>query len=284
MAPALSGALRLRLAAFEAGALAGAAASAYASLLLLLRTTGSARVTGLTVAVVLLSGLLLAAREPAAVAAAVRRRQDGALLAGLALGAAIAAVGAGGRLLFLPALLTIAALGALTGPHRALAAAALATAGLLLPLLTEPAAVGDHGLLALTALALLLAPTALAVVVDRLAAAPQPEPPPPPAPEPIPVNLLVSETSRFTGIAEEAPRQALTPRQTEAVALAVQGLRHAEIAERMGISIHQVRRLLRQGRERVHARTTRELVAWAMMEGIVASAQGTETEARPSGD
>lgn len=67
----------------------------------------------------------------------------------------------------------------------------------------------------------------------------------------------------------EAPEMALmaevlTPRQVEVTTLLANGLRHQEVADQLGISVHQVRRLIRQARERAGARTTAELVAMSL--------------------
>lgn len=70
------------------------------------------------------------------------------------------------------------------------------------------------------------------------------------------------------GRPQTVPLAGLTPRQDEAVTLAAAGLRQTEIAESMGISIHQVRNLLSQARRRTGAGTTRELIAIAMTQRI----------------
>jgi DNA-binding CsgD family transcriptional regulator len=288
---------------FEAGLVGLGAATLYALVLVLLRTTGAARPTAAGCCAILLLALVLLARDPAAAFAALHRGPAGAISVaiGALAGVALAAVGPDSRLLFLPALLLLATVGTAAGPRRTLAATALATAGLLAPLLGEPAAVGDRWLLALTAAGLLAIPPLLAALVARVSE-PADRPPEPHVavarpgpghiadPDPMPVELLLLTNSDPPRIATTAPSRApspLTPRQLEAVELTAAGLRHAEIAERLGVSIHQVRRLLRQGRERVHASTTRQLVAWAMMAGIVGPVQGTETsetESRPPDD
>jgi DNA-binding CsgD family transcriptional regulator len=272
-----SGRDRVTVAAFEAGLPGLAAATAYALLLVLVRTDGGAQTSGAAWCALLLAGLAVVAREPQRAFAKLRRRPlAGVVLAALA-GVALAAVGPDNRLLFLPTLLLLALLGTAAGARPTLALAALATAGLLTPLALDPAAIGDRRMLALTAAGLLAIPPLLAALVARAAEpadaveAPLPATAPPTATPPHP--------------ADPSP---LTPRQLDAVALTAAGLRHAEIAERLGVSVHQVRRLLRQGRERVGASTTRELVAWAMTRGLVGSSQGVangaETEAIPAGD
>lgn len=54
----------------------------------------------------------------------------------------------------------------------------------------------------------------------------------------------------------------LTPRQTQVLLLVCEGLRHAEIAECLGITTKRVRDLLRDARERTNAATTAQLVGW----------------------
>jgi DNA-binding CsgD family transcriptional regulator len=59
----------------------------------------------------------------------------------------------------------------------------------------------------------------------------------------------------------------LTPRQSEVVQLVAAGMKHAEIAECLDVSVNQVRRLLQQARERTGTSTTRELVAVTVSAG-----------------
>ncbi|HST42355.1 MAG TPA: helix-turn-helix transcriptional regulator [Conexibacter sp.] len=267
---------RIRRACFEGGTYSVAATSAYALLLVLLRASGGARLGGAACCLLLLAAAALAARWPQRAVAALRRRPGIVPAVGMALALAFAALGGDGRQLFLPALLLLATLGVVAGARRTLAAALLAAAGLLAPLLADFDAVEQRRLLLLSAAAVALVPPLLALLAGRAASSGES---PTTAVENSPVLAAPASTA-----ARERSHAPLTPRQRDAVALAAAGLRQAEIAERMGVSIHQVRRLLQQGRERVHARTTRELVAWAMMQGIVAPPQGTETEARPSND
>ncbi|MDO8213858.1 helix-turn-helix transcriptional regulator [Conexibacter sp. CPCC 206217] len=281
--PRLAAADSVRFAAFEAGLLGVAAATVYALTLVLLRASGAAAVFGAGCCALLLIALAVAARDPAVAFVTLQRRPIVVPALGAIAGLSLAALGPDNRLLFLPILLLLAALGMTASPRRALAASALATAGLLMPLLADPDAISDRRLLVLTAAGLLAIPPLLAALVARAGRATTRD-------EPVPPNTAGSMSSDdiepVLFLADAPPRPAatdgspLTPRQLEAVALTAAGLRHAEIAERLGVSIHQVRRLLRQGRERVDASTTRELVAWAMMRGIV----GPETEARPSDD
>lgn len=61
----------------------------------------------------------------------------------------------------------------------------------------------------------------------------------------------------------------LTARQLEVAVLLRDGLRHSEIAECLSISARQVERHVREARERVGARTTNELVAMLVRNGLV---------------
>jgi DNA-binding CsgD family transcriptional regulator len=65
------------------------------------------------------------------------------------------------------------------------------------------------------------------------------------------------------------PRSRLTARQLEVALLLRDGLHQAEIARCLGISARQVERLVEEGRRRVGASTTAELVATVIAEGLV---------------
>ena len=66
-----------------------------------------------------------------------------------------------------------------------------------------------------------------------------------------------------------AKRTRLTSRQLQVLLLACEGLKHAEIGACLGIGPQQVRRHLRDARERVGADSTPALVAWARQTGLV---------------
>lgn len=236
-ADGVDAAARLRRTIFEAGMTAVAAATAYALVLVLVHGDWAERAVG-----VLVSGVFAAAvRERARVWALARRAPWAVVVAGALIGGVLVALGPDNRLLWLPAMLLVGSLAA------AVPAPVVALAGLLAALGGASPLVLDRGLTtretwfaSAAALGLVVLPLVAAAIVARL-------------------DARVREN-----VAPAPPRvvaEGLTPRQREAVELAASGLRHAEIAARMGISIHQVRRLLREARERTGARTSRELVA-----------------------
>lgn len=67
----------------------------------------------------------------------------------------------------------------------------------------------------------------------------------------------------------------LTARQLETINLARQGLRQAEIAERLDVSSRQIYRILKEARAAVGAKTNHELVAKAISAGLLDSADAS---------
>lgn len=274
-----AGAPGLRRSALEAGAAASIAATLYALVLVLVRTGGAERAVGVLACLATLAALGLLRRDPATAQARLARRPFAAATAtGALLGAALALTGTAATLLFLPAVVLLATLGMVVAPRAVAAGAALAAAGQLSALLRAEPAFAERRLACAAALGLLLIPVALAALLERVvpAAAPPaagdaPEEPPaqrPPTPAPPPV-------------AGVPPVDVLTPRQREVVALTRAGLRHGEIAQRLGVSVQHVRRLLRQARERTGTSTTRELTAWSIAAGLAApTGNPSETQAR----
>lgn len=167
-----------------------------------------------------------------------------------ALGAGVAALEGHGGLLFLPCLFLLGTVSILIRRGFLVACSVLVAAGFLFPAImsgsvgwSQPAAA-----VALVVLPLVFQHAARALatgngeVID-------------PGPDP----ALVSDR--------------LTPRQREVTVLLAHGFRHGEIAERLDVSVHQVRRLVRQARERVGARTTAELVATTVSSDSLSQAE-----------
>jgi DNA-binding CsgD family transcriptional regulator len=73
----------------------------------------------------------------------------------------------------------------------------------------------------------------------------------------------------------------LTVRQLEAVLLARDGLKQAEIAVSLGISPRQVERLLSEARARAGAATTSQLVAMVVTDHLVATPTGIAQDDAP---
>ncbi len=74
----------------------------------------------------------------------------------------------------------------------------------------------------------------------------------------------------------------LTGRELEAVLATAEGLDHAQGAAVLGIGVQQFRRHLRHAREKTGSATTAQLIAWAMLEGLVAVPERS-APAAPSG-
>jgi DNA-binding CsgD family transcriptional regulator len=267
-------ATELRRGAFDAGQLAVAATSLYALLLVLLRTDGPEQAVGATVCVLLLAALGTVRLDPGAAYALMRRRPGRVAVAvGALLGVGLALAGTGGSLLFLPAVLLLTTIGTVVPVRTVAIAAALAAAGQLCVLLEDGPTAGEQRLALVAALGVAAIPVALAAVMARVArrvSAPA-----------TPATSTVLDRGSDAPTIQDGGRvgAVLTPRQLEAVALARAGLRHGEIAQELGVSVHQVRRLLRQARERTGASTTRELVAWSISADL-SPAVPSETEAR----
>lgn len=165
-----------------------------------------------------------------------------ALLFCAAVGAGVAALGTEGGLFFLPSLFVLATISILATARYLVICSTLIALGFFAP----AAASGDVGWSApAAAAALLLLPLGLHRVFRGLADGSKATP-----------ADLANPTMRLAPV----PGM-LTPRQVEVTELLAEGYRHQEVADRLGVSVHQVRRLIRQARERAGARTTAELVA-----------------------
>jgi DNA-binding CsgD family transcriptional regulator len=157
------------------------------------------------------------------------------------LGLGVAALGSHGGLLFLPCLFVLGTIATLSRPSFLACCSIIVAAGFLLP------AVDSEGLQwssPFAAAALVVLPLGFQRLFRGLGPG--------------------SDGNRGAAPAEAAPAiatQRLTPRQAEVAAMLARGMRHGEIAEELGVSTSQVRRLIRQARERTGARTSAELVA-----------------------
>lgn len=124
----------------------------------------------------------------------------------------------------------------------------------------------------------LLVPLAMAAIIDTLAglllrlnaaAAVTAPGPLPPRRVHVLVEDFVAQPVRAEPPAPVAPTLRLTARQLQVVALLRDGLRYAEIAACLGITIHQVARLVGQAKARSGAATPSALVARAVAAGIL---------------
>lgn len=226
----------------EAGFRASVVATAFAAAIFATRLSGPTLIEALLACAVIATG-----------AEYMRRRRDSRLIASVPfalavsvlLGIGIATLGAPGKLAFLPALFILSTFA------TNISAGPIAVCSSVICLgLAQPALAGDPSQLSwtapATALVLLVVPQFFCLVSRRGHTESQVTP------------------TTVTYAPDAAEDLHLTRRQSEAVEHAAAGLRQAEIAERMEISIHQVRNLLRQARERNGAGSTRELVARSM--------------------
>jgi DNA-binding CsgD family transcriptional regulator len=226
----------LRRTIFDAGLTAVAAAAVYALVLVLLQGGWAERGVGVAV-----TGLFLALVPLRAHAWETASRWPlSVVAAGALIGMALAALGGDSRLLWLPAMLLLGTSAAAVPAPAVGAAGLLAALGAASPLvLVDGLTEREQWLTIGTSVGLVVLPLAGAAIIARLDAR---------------VRGTVAAPVLVTA-------EALTPRQREVVGLAASGLRHAEIAAELAVSVHQVRRLLREARERTGARTSQELVA-----------------------
>lgn len=98
-------------------------------------------------------------------------------------------------------------------------------------------------------------------VVDAMMAAPRPEP------------HLCAEMERLLGqlpIAEEAPEPlALSSRERQIVGLLAEGMTTKDIADRLGVSEHTIRKHRENMMRKIAAKSTSQLVAYAVNRGLI---------------
>ncbi|MGH3048696.1 MAG: response regulator transcription factor, partial [Gaiellaceae bacterium] len=73
-----------------------------------------------------------------------------------------------------------------------------------------------------------------------------------------------------TLLREASPRTQLTQRELDVLGLLAEGLPHAEIGDRLGISSETVRTHLRKASNRLGAATRTQAVATALRRGLIA--------------
>ncbi|MBN8867135.1 MAG: helix-turn-helix transcriptional regulator [Solirubrobacterales bacterium] len=213
------------------------AAMVFAAAALALRLSGSELVWALLGCGVALTLIGLARRPVSPLRSLAAHPAAAPAFCGL-LGVGAAVLGIHGGLLFLPALFVLLTLSVALERGPLLICSALLAAGFLARTAQMGHVEWSSPCAAVALIALPLAGQVLARRINlgaRVDARPEPEP--------------------------VVDRERLTPRQAEVTALLAGGLRHQEIADRLGVSVPHVRRLARQARERVGARTTAELIA-----------------------
>jgi DNA-binding CsgD family transcriptional regulator len=231
----------VRVALAEGGLIATAAATVFALVMVIVRLDGGDLARGVLACAFIGAGTYLARSTTfeawGGLAAAIN--------VGTALGFAVALVGYEAQLLFLPVLFVLLTVASVARRRNVLVASLLTACGYVAAAVI--ANVDDPvraRLLLVVAAGVVVLPLLGSVLMSRLAS---------------------GGPDRSRAGAPQLP--GLTPRQSEVVGLVAGGMRHAEIAEQLGISVNQVRRLLQQARERTGASTTRELVAQALDDG-----------------
>lgn len=274
---------------FAAGLYVAALTALYSVGLVFVQVTALHRDVAAVICLALTIVLLRAARHPAEVYRAFRRRSAIWCPAlGVILAVAHVAIGPASQVLFPPTLTLIGVLGAAAPRRWILIAALLAAAGQASPVFTHALSTNDQRALITAAVADVFIPLLFAVLIGYLArymlelqrtitihTSDPPILPPrgkvtsrnPPATRP-----RTAPGARDQAAAPPVSARAInvTPRQLQAIALAAEGLRHAEIAECLGITAGQVTRLLAQARKRLDLTTNQQLVAWAIQAEILA--------------
>lgn len=229
----------VRIALAEGGLLATAAATAFSLVMVVVRLDGDALLRGVLACALIGAGTYFARSTSfdawSGLAAAIQL--------GAALGFAVALVGADAQLLFLPVLFVLLTVASVAPRQNVYVASGLASLGYVAAAVIARVDDPVRGrVLLVVALGVVLLPIVGSVLMARLAA-----------------GAAERATTPSASAARVLP--GLTPRQSEVVQLVAGGMRHGEIAETLGISVNQVRRLLQQARERTGTSTTRELVA-----------------------
>jgi DNA-binding CsgD family transcriptional regulator len=101
------------------------------------------------------------------------------------------------------------------------------------------------------------------------------------APPPETCDVSLDDRTKRRASRDPSRPSCLTVRQLEAVLLARDGLKQAEIAVSLGISPRQVERLLSEARARAGAATTSQLVAMVVTDHLVATPTGIAQDDAP---
>lgn len=266
---------------FAAGLWVAVGCTAYAGMSALLQTTHG-QLRGAILCAICLPAMIVAAARPAWLYARVRRRPWLLLVPASIMGTCALFTGIQSYQLFVPIVAVIGSIG-LAAPARVVVVAGM-LGGVCVGAPQVIEGKGDVG----GAIALVVPPLMFWLIVDRIAGfalrlhrslggvtAPG-------------SRQLVA--SRVGSVPEEECRphadareqralpvptcdtvggKRLTSRQLQVLLLACEGLRHAEIGACLGIGPQQVRRHLRDARERVGVDSTPQLVAWAVSAGLV---------------
>lgn len=235
---------QMRSTLFGAGIQASIAATAFSALIVLTRLSGQALFYTLLVCAILL-GLLESARRVDPAWLSARCGSPAVVIIGCAV-LGFVFVGVAGLFVFLPALILLATLATVASLPSILLGSMLVVAPLVTPWKLPFDAPASWATLP-AAFLLILLPLAVACLAGRSG-------------EEIGHGVPPTEAGQSSSPDDIA---GLTPRQSQVVTMVSDGWRHAEIADQIGVSTPQVRRLLRQARERTGCSNNRELVAWA---------------------
>lgn len=269
---------------FAAGLHVATVTALYALALIFVQPNGSHRPIAVGICLLLAIGLMAAAQRSSRVYRALRRRPFVWVpVLALTFATAHVVIGPANQVLFPPTLTLLGLLGAVVPVRWVLLAGLLAAAGQVSPVLTHTLSSDDQRALITAAAADVFIPLLFTALIGRLARfmlelhrtitalasastdpAPirvkawSPRPPRPSRPAP-----------RTDDSAPPAAMTIVTPRQLEVIALAAEGLQHTAIGECLDITPGQVTRLLGHARQRVGVATNRELVAWAISNGLL---------------
>lgn len=275
---------RLYRAIFGAGLYVAVITALYGFGLVFVQVGDFPRAAAAATCALLAVALLAAARGHRHVYRALRRAAGvWAPLLGVLLACLHVIIGAGSQLLFPVTLLLVGLLGCAVPMRWVLLAGLIAGAGQAAAVFTHSLSANDQRALLTSAAADVFIPVIFTALVTYLArfmlelhrtvmAVPGA------GAGPAPARRLRSSTrppdASPTGEAASDPApvratRSVTARQLQVIALASEGLKHADIADCLAITPGQVGRLLKHARDRLGVATNQQLVAWAINEGLL---------------
>lgn len=266
---------------FGQGLIVVAIMAAYATVLSLLRADQN-RTQAVVVSVVLLGITLTSLAMRPRLYPLMRRHQWGIAVPALLVGGAAWAMGQPNDQVFYVVTLALGVTGLTVHLSYVVAAALVAGLGC-----AAPALLSDDPHVTTTAIAVLTVPTIFWLIIEQLARyvlrayGETGEPPTGVAGRrDSPSRYPTGEPQRTMGgrrprlllpgrTAPPEPEAQLSARQLEVLLLCAEGLRSEEIGESLNIGAQQVRKHLRQARERTGSTTTAALLAWALRHGLI---------------
>lgn len=267
---------------FRAGLWVALGTTGYAFVLVFVQIGPVDRVLAGVICAALAGALLTSARHHEQIYDALRRCPALAVLAAIALVAGHLAIGAASQVLFPPSLIVIGVLSAAVSTRWILLAALLVGAAQASPVFTEDLSALAARALITAAAADVFAPLLFGALLERLAQFMldlqriiDADPTSPVAP--VRVRAWVRRPGKpvVEPVELEMPRPSsmhdsvVTARQRQVILLIGSGESYVAAAACLSISEGQVTKLLAQARERVGVTTTQQLVAWAIVTGLI---------------